>query len=454
MLANSNSRFILQGIKKSTTFESLRKLIFKYYGVDYDNVKLELCKNGTSSCFRIHDRDKLQDHQFMPYRDYLTMHWMHEFWDTHIIYGINLYRICLCESVNYHNIDDTNYQKCKYGIKPLRLNRAAIDNAINIDIVETNGDSEVKKLHEVKALRCFVPKQILDPHADGHRMNINDNKLSDPLHNISYFTMFNHVNPNAMFDLWGTNKLHIKNRINTEDDHDNYKKEFESDYKDKDDNGNVNVHGNVGWSINSNHGHGIKITDDSSKSICVYSKRLIGLDDDSNEFLGKLRQCTHVEFKVKLLNPKGVTIGLTTGSQILKKNNKGKMQYRNDIYSNNEIYAINCQTCCLFSHRKWTNCLFDEKLKFEMNDTITIRLNMVHNHIAIYKNNDWVGIAYEDVIMDCKDCRLVICMESNDSNVVVTDYYPTQSDIMKIESPVKLQCICCWSVYSIDRVCN
>lgn len=163
------------------------------------------------------------------------------------------------------------------------------------------------------------------------------------------------------------------------------------------------------------------------------------LDFLIDELLRQSRQCTRVEFTVKLINPKGITIGLTTGSQILKKNNEGKMQYRNDIHSNSEIYAINCQTCQLFSHRKWTNYLLSEKLKFEMNDTITIRLNMVHNHITIYKNNDWVGIAFEDVIMDCTDCRLVICMESNESNAVVENYYPTREDIKKMGSPWPVQ---------------
>ena len=256
MLVKSNARFILQGIRGTTTFESLRKLIFKYYGVDYDNIMLSLYKDG--KFVHTYGEDTLQRHQFIPYRDYLIMHWTHNFWDTNTIYGINLYRICLSESVNYDNMYDTNYQKCKYGINPLRLNRAAIDKAI--DIVESNSNDEIKKLDEVKTLRCFVPKQILDPHADGHRMNIIDNTLSDPWHNISYFTMFNHVNPNALFDQHGTNKIHIKNKINADDCDNCDQKEFKRDYNDNHvDNFNIDWH--------SNHG--------SSKSICVYSNGII-----------------------------------------------------------------------------------------------------------------------------------------------------------------------------------
>ena len=170
-----------------------------------------------------------------------------------------------------------------------------------------------------------------------------------------------------------------------------------------------------------------------SNSICLYSSALLAVGTHS--YYESCR-CTHIEYKVKLINPIGVTIGFTTGSQIWKQNSnlkyKLKLTHRNDILSNNEIYAINCETSMLFSHRKFENVLFDDNLKFNKNDTITIRLNLVHNHITICKNDEWIGIAFEEVIMDRTNCRLVVCMESNHSHVVVEDYYPAQQDLQQV----------------------
>ena len=437
VLASSNVRFILQGITHKVTLGWIKKLLFKYYAIDPMHISLSISR--TFDCGRKYDDSyTLSQHNFVPFKNFLIMSWKHPFWSFNTIYGINMNRICLTDTGKNDNtmkfgIDDENddegykmsqidiecnYKRFKYqySVNPLRLDRAPIQKAVKISKC-WESTLETLTLAKVKKLRCFVPKQILDPHLKENRYHTYDFALKSPFanHSIGKFTMFKKINPNAAFDEFGDNLIAVEDIVDNED------QRFVNDGK-----------------------------GDNTTSICLYSS---SIHTSATEVYNDAKLgFSHMEFKVKLINPIGVTVGFTTALQILKDDNGSpnmkdgyKLEYRNDIKSNKEIYAINCENGTLFSHRRFDNSLFEKNLKFEENDTITIRLNLVNNHISIYKNDEWIGIAFEDIITinsdnnggKDKDWRLVICMESNDSHIVVQDYYPTEKDMMKIVCPVE-----------------
>ena len=201
---------------------------------------------------------------------------------------------------------------------------------------------------------------------------------------------------------------------------------------------------------------GIKFECDCGRdynTICVYSGKLA-------MFFMKQDEYPCIRFDITLINPCGVIIGLTTGDQIFKKYNNnnnnnnnggGELRYRNDIESNELIYAIDCTTGYLWSHRfkhkKWVNDFnwcnpnlkhTDDKLAmFCPGDKISIKLNLLHNHICIYKNNQFLGIAFKDITMNYKDCRLCVCMKSRLGHIVVDKVYPDESGTKK--TAVELQ---------------
>ena len=341
----------------------------------------------------------LEDLGFDENKHYLILEWAHPLWDASILYGVNMNVVQIVKNEVSFKIDPTaSSPQTVYSLTRL---------------VSTQG-MDVKELQQMNH----------DTDAPPTTTTTTTTTTTDDVADI----ITNKISSDIYFNIdLGDNESKTDNNKNSDKEKDKDKD------KDKVDKKEINKD-NVAIDDYKDYVSKLMSKMNSENQICLYSRELLSIKD-----------CPygHPFFQIKLINPKSVIIGLTIGSQIFKSNNNNNnnnngivKEYRNEFGSNELVYAIHCETGMLWSHetKQWEIAGFCKhykgftQLKFVKNDVLGIKLNLMYHNIVLYKNDECLGVAFCDVAMHkfsvASDCRLMVCMGSNQSHIDVVKYEP------------------------------